>query len=238
MSDTSYMPPAVQRTTTGRAAQAHQPLLRMGNHGEGVREIQRLLNRQGARLAEDGDFGPKTDAAVRAFQRANGLAQDGVVGPKTMAKLRDPSARDVPRGGAVNDDRDVGPTRRATGYRNGRPQQLTLVNVGNGQWLAERAGRQFLAMREAARRDGVNLNAISGFRSMEEQQALYRAYRAGRGNLAAPPGYSNHQSGIAMDIQTNGSRSHPAYRWLRDNAGRFGFRNTVASEPWHWEYRG
>jgi hypothetical protein len=232
---------SIQSTANPSSRTSRVRRLELGAHGPGVREVQRLLNSQGGRLAEDGDFGPKTDKAVRDFQRLNGLVVDGIVGPRTMAKLRDPAARDIGQAGPsprASEERDVGPTRRATGYRNGRPQQITLVNVGNGQWLNERAGRQFLKMKEAAQRDGVNLNAISGFRSMEEQQALYRAYRAGRGNLAAAPGYSNHQSGIAMDIQTNGSRSHPAYRWLRENAGGFGFRNTVASEPWHWEYRG
>lgn len=216
---------------------AARKLIDGGDHGVPVREVQRLLNSQGATLAEDGDFGPKTEQAVRAFQRVNGLDVDGIVGPATLARLRDPASRNIEPTRA-NDDVETGPTRRATGYRHGRPQQLTLVSVGNGNWMAEKAGKQFLRMQEAARRDGVTLNAISGFRSMDEQRALYAAYRAGRGNLAAQPGHSDHQSGVAMDIQTNGNRNHPAYRWLRNNAGEFGFRNTVPSEPWHWVYRG
>jgi hypothetical protein len=216
-------------------------LLDEGDHGAQVRHIQELLNKHGAHLALDGDFGPKTELAVKAFQRANGLEVDGVVGPKTMAKLEGTSANRVPAGtgrAAQSDERDVGPTRLATGYRNGRPFQLRLASVGNGEWMSEKAARQFHAMRDAAARDGVHLNAISGFRSMEEQQALYRAYKSGHGNLAAVPGHSNHQSGIAMDIETGGSRNSASYRWLRQHAGEFGFRNTVASEPWHWEYRG
>lgn len=227
--------------TSSRLTVAARQLIDQGDHGVAVREIQRLLNSHGAGLADDGDFGMKTADAVRAFQRANGLVEDGIVGPDTLAKLRDPNANKISAAApasSVGSDGEVGPTRRALGYRNGRPQQLTLVSVGNGNWLAEKAGRQFLQMQEAARRDGVTLKALSGFRSMEEQQHLYAAYKAGRGNLAAQPGHSKHQSGVAMDIQTNGTRNNPAYRWLRDNAGQYGFRNTVPSEPWHWEYKG
>lgn len=57
--------------------------LRKGSKGQDVKELQRLLGG----LAVDGDFGPKTEAAAKAFQSANGLAVDGIVGPKTWAAL-------------------------------------------------------------------------------------------------------------------------------------------------------
>jgi LAS superfamily LD-carboxypeptidase LdcB len=92
-------------------------------------------------------------------------------------------------------------------------------------------------MQAAAARAGVNLSATSGFRTMSEQQELYRRYQAGTGNLAARPGYSNHQNGIAMDIGGVGGRGTRADQWLRANAGRFGFRN-LPSEFWHYDYVG
>ncbi|MER5917930.1 peptidoglycan-binding protein [Streptomyces sp. NPDC001982] len=52
-----------------------------------VTELQSLLNHHGADLAVDGDFGPLTDGAVRAFQAEKGLAVDGQVGPNTKAAL-------------------------------------------------------------------------------------------------------------------------------------------------------
>ena len=67
--------------------------LRVGSNGESVRQVQRCLNRVAQRqpaigmLAEDGIFGPRTQASVIAFQRAFGLNPDGVVGPLTWARL-------------------------------------------------------------------------------------------------------------------------------------------------------
>lgn len=68
-------------------AGASGPLLRRGAKGDAVRRLQQRLVASGARLAVDGDFGPGTEKAVRAFQSARGLQADGVVGPRTWAAL-------------------------------------------------------------------------------------------------------------------------------------------------------
>lgn len=57
-------------------------LIKIGDHGPAVEELQGRLG-----VAVDGDFGPQTDAAVRAFQASHGLNVDGEVGPKTWAAL-------------------------------------------------------------------------------------------------------------------------------------------------------
>lgn len=65
--------------------------LAMGNRGEDVRELQRLLHQEGFYPAEpDGIFGPATDEAVFQFQRANRLKTDGLVGPAVLRALRAP----------------------------------------------------------------------------------------------------------------------------------------------------
>jgi hypothetical protein len=64
--------------------------LRSGSAGLPVRELQTKLNqvlKPVPLLQVDGIFGPKTDAAVRAFQAKNHLSTDGIVGPKTQSAL-------------------------------------------------------------------------------------------------------------------------------------------------------
>lgn len=57
------------------------------NAGDRVRQLQLALNVFGAGLDADGEFGPRTEAAVKAYQRSNGLEVDGIAGPLTLAKL-------------------------------------------------------------------------------------------------------------------------------------------------------
>jgi len=64
------------------------PTLRRGNQGDEVADLQMLLNSKfGYKLDIDGDFGSKTESAVKDFQRKQGLTADGVVGPKTWKAL-------------------------------------------------------------------------------------------------------------------------------------------------------
>ena len=60
-------------------------MVRLGDTGDLVKNVQQSLKERGFNLEDDGVFGPETDRAVRAFQRANGLVSDGIVGEKTIA---------------------------------------------------------------------------------------------------------------------------------------------------------
>ena len=78
-------------------------LLRRGSKGSEVVRLQTMLNRElspSPHLALDGDFGPKTEAAVRKFQGEHHLVVDGIVGPKTWnalhANFRKPAAGQAP----------------------------------------------------------------------------------------------------------------------------------------------
>lgn len=77
--------------------------------------------------------------------------------------------------------------------------------------------------------DNPRLQLNSGFRTRSQQEALYQRYLNG-GPIAAKPGTSQHEKGMAADI---GPASE--YGWLAANAGRYGLVRTVKSEPWHFE---
>jgi hypothetical protein len=127
---------------------------------------------------------------------------------------------------------DVLDPRSTSGYRNGKKSAIDVVTV-SGADVEIQTAQAFMTMRAAAAERGIDLWIQSGFRTREKQLVLYRAWKKGRGNKAARPGHSNHQSGRALDIAV---WSPGALAWLQSNAARFGFKRTVPSEPWHWEY--
>ncbi len=123
------------------------------------------------------------------------------------------------------------------GYKSGSPFSIKVVTV-DGKKVEWKTANAFYKMAKAAKKDGVNIAVVSGFRSMSEQQYLYNCYKCGccnGGNLAAVPGYSNHQSGHALDLNTS---SPGVYSWLSKHGHKYGFKRTVPSEPWHWEWWG
>ena len=93
--------------------------------------------------------------------------------------------------------------------------------------------KNFDKMVAAAKKDGVSLQISSGLRTRAEQEKLYAAYKNGTGNLAAKPGTSNHESGLAIDFKNTPG----AYSWLAKNAEKYGLKN-LPSEPWHYSTNG
>ncbi|MDY7225272.1 M15 family metallopeptidase [Hyalangium rubrum] len=129
------------------------------------------------------------------------------------------------------------PERRTASKPSKKPAaKKRLVRIPGGKRLRHDAAAAFGRMYTEARAEGVRLWVISGHRSWRQQRYLYRLYRKGLGPRAARPGRSNHQRGTAVDVSV-GDESTPTYEWLAANACRFGFKRTVSSEPWHWEYR-
>ncbi len=63
------------------------PLTKRGDHGHPVSTLQHLLRHHGHDIEVDGDFGPKTDGAVRAFQAHEHLDVDGIAGPDTWSAV-------------------------------------------------------------------------------------------------------------------------------------------------------
>lgn len=218
---------SVNRTRRTSSSSSSSPVLRQGAKGAAVTRLQQQLRAKGYNIAADGDFGPKTLNAVKAFQRAKGLAVDGVVGPKTWAALGGAggtsSPSPAPTGG-----------RTVEGWVRGRRTTCQITSVGSGESLNVRCAQQYKNMLAAARKAGINLGTTDGYRTYSEQAALYRRYGSGR---AARPGYSNHQMGLSADISGVNGYNTRAYRWLQANAGKYGFVNDVRGEYWHWTYK-
>ena len=63
------------------------PLVKQGSQNHPVQTLQYLLRARGHTISVDGIFGPKTDAAVRSFQKDKNLTVDGIVGPQTWSAL-------------------------------------------------------------------------------------------------------------------------------------------------------
>ncbi len=125
----------------------------------------------------------------------------------------------------------------ATGYTSGKAFPIVVVTV-DGKPVERDTANAYYFMAKAAAADGVTIAIVSGFRTMAQQQYLYNCYKTcscNNCNLAAVPGYSNHQSGAALDLNTS---SAGVYGWLTAHAASFGFHRTVPSEIWHWEYQG
>ncbi len=211
--------------------------VRINSRGSEVLRLQRELRAAGISPGPvDGIFGRGTQRAVRAYQARYRLNVDGVVGPRTWNKLLTDGHK--PRGAAANPVASAPRGQVVTGSVSGRPRSIRIASIGNGKSMRADAAARFNQMKAAARRAGVTLTPVSGFRTMAQQRSLYAAYLAGRGNLAARPGYSNHQGGLSVDVATNSSYSSASYRWLARNARDYGFVNDVRGEPWHWTYRG
>ncbi len=142
------------------------------------------------------------------------------------------------------------------------PEAKTLVSAGQDifkreQRLTPAAATAWGRMRSAALHRGVDLQLVSGFRAVAYQTNLVRRKLEEGQRLddllrvTAPPGYSEHHSGGAIDLTTPGSKpleedfaETKAYSWLKANAGIYGFRESypinnrhrMAWEPWHWRY--
>ena len=127
--------------------------------------------------------------------------------------------------------------RSDNGYTAGSRATIKVVTV-DARPVEDDTANAYIAMQEAAKRAGVNIRIVSGFRTNAEQSYFYNCHincNCNDCNLAARPGYSNHQSGYALDLNIRGAG---VLTWLNANGDRFGFRRTVPSEAWHWEWWG
>ena len=131
-------------------------------------------------------------------------------------------------------------------------------SYGENQMLTKDTFDAFLNMWNAAKKENLNLIINSSYRSYEDQEEVYEYYKSTLGEddankRAAKPGFSEHQTGMAIDIQTYGSRASTfeefdEFKWLSENAYKYGFilrypkdkeyLTGYEYESWHYRYVG
>ena len=142
--------------------------------------------------------------------------------------------------------------------------KVQLTELSNGKKVDSRIYPELQEMLDDARAQGYSLFVREGYRTQEEQQQLMdekiEAYEnEGKSKSEAKklaeqwvaiPGTSEHQLGIAVDINadTTKSSSDDVYKWLEENAHTYGFIKRypsnktditgVINEPWHYRYVG
>ena len=131
-------------------------------------------------------------------------------------------------------------------------------SYGSNQKLVSEAFESFKKMFNDAKDEDLTLIINSSYRSYEEQETLYERYKKNKGeeyadSIAARPGYSEHQTGYAVDIITYGANSDTfentdEFSWLQNNAYKYGYilrypkdKEYITGyeyESWHFRYVG
>lgn len=121
---------------------------------------------------------------------------------------------------------------------------------GEHRWMTPATRSQWLALQAAAAADGITILVRAAFRSVDAQARLIREELSFGGDIdqlltgIAAPGYSQHHTGRALDIERTGVdfENTPAFEWLCRNAAPYGFELSyprgnpygIMYEPWHW----
>ena len=134
------------------------------------------------------------------------------------------------------------------------PSDLVYI-AGTSFKLSAKAAPSFNAMSAAAAAAGVGFSVTSSYRSYSTQISTYNSWVATSGQAAADtysarPGYSEHQTGLAVDLEANGQalsdfHTTSAYTWLQAHAVEYGFiqrypagyQNITGYETEEWHYR-
>ena len=134
------------------------------------------------------------------------------------------------------------------------PDLVSLTGYGGGQ-MERVAAKHFKEMCTAAKKEGIKIYNVSGYRSYNTQKSLYSSYvnRDGKkkaDTYSARAGTSEHQTGLATDVNmvSTSFENTLAFKWLSKNAYKYGFilrypkgKEFITGymyEPWHYRYVG
>jgi zinc D-Ala-D-Ala carboxypeptidase len=147
-------------------------------------------------------------------------------------------------------------------YKQASESELVAITSDGSIRLQAAAAEKFRQMEADARAQGVNLSVISGYRSVEAQDTLFFDVKeqrvegaSKRAEVSAPPGYSEHHTGYALDLgdaNVPATNLNPqfektaAFQWLEKNAAKYSFElsfprdnpQEISYEPWHWRFVG
>ena len=136
--------------------------------------------------------------------------------------------------------------------------ELEALGYGYGSGsLRPQAAAAFRAMADAAWADGISLRSVSAYRSYSQQSSTYNRWlsqdrQSSVDTYSARPGFSEHQTALALDINVASLKAHfentPAYAWLAEHCAEYGFvlrypqgKEHITGyqfEPWHYRYVG
>lgn len=184
------------------------------------------------------------------------------VTPKPQAKTQSPSTAKPTQTEPAKEKPNKGDLLGHLPYDVAPESELESITIDGSLEMRSPAATKFKQMQAAAKADGVTLTPISAFRTTEDQEQLFFAVKeqrvqdaAKRAEVSAPPGYSEHHTGYAIDIGDSNApttnlepefANTAAFHWLEQNALKYSFELSfppnnnqgVSYEPWHWRFVG
>ena len=242
--------------------------VKRGSSGFEVKTVQSYLASvmPEQNIKADGIFGPKTESALKLFEKNNSLPETGKVSSQTKSLLTENLKKELcPTPSFSWDSYLEFPLGREKGLPDGFvPQDLkflpSTISTNGIICVSAESYDPLVTMLTDAKISGVKIIVTSGFRKFEIQKYLVDLYLKIEGPSAlrgvAEPGHSEHQLGTAVDLTSSsvGGVLSEKFKdtkeglWLQSNAHKYGFVMSFPEgkeditgykfEPWHYRYVG
>ncbi|MDR3540423.1 MAG: D-alanyl-D-alanine carboxypeptidase family protein [Desulfosporosinus sp.] len=236
------------------------------NTGPAVKTLQSILVSYGFNLSVDGIYGSKTAGVIiQLQQKFPPIKVDGIYGPQTKASLQ--TLIDTHFHLVAHPTDKLVLVNRVNGLpAEYVPPDLVVVTVpftfqeyDPKKQMRKEAALALEQLFSTAKQNNLSLMAVSGYRSYERQAQIYARniqISPTKAQFSAPPGSSEHQTGLAIDVSSASNNyqlsqsfaATPEGQWLAQTAPAFGYiiryqvgKETITgyqAEPWHLRYVG
>jgi D-alanyl-D-alanine carboxypeptidase len=260
--------PDMSALNTWRARGGFLYEVKRGSSGFEVKTVQTYLASvmPEQNIKPDGIFGPKTESALKLFEKNNSLPETGKVSSQTKTLLTENLKKELcPISSLEDDPFTIFPLSREEGLPVGFvPKDLkflpSTISTNGIICVSAETYDPLVLMLTDAKNSGVNIIVTSGFRKFEIQEYLVDLYLKIEGPSAlrgvAEAGHSEHQLGTTVDFSSSsvGGVLSEKFKdtkeglWLQSNAHKYGFVMSFPSgkedvtgykfEPWHYRYVG